>query len=116
MRALARLSRRPIVSGETRKEEAMRSAVSPNTVCSISGVRAAASIAGWPHTNISSSRLSAIVGNSSDSVGVSTRRLLVVCSRVFRARAPSRSRLRAVTISQASGLAGTPFVGQMSSA
>ena len=44
--ALARDRRRPIASGLTRKAEAMRIALRPSTVCSISGVCIAASIGG----------------------------------------------------------------------
>jgi len=44
--ALGRTNRWPIVAGATRKAEAMRAATSPSTVYSISGVRAAASVAG----------------------------------------------------------------------
>ena len=58
---LARDSRRPMAAGLTRKADAMRIALRPSTVCSISGVCMAASIAGCAQTNSSFSRSS---GNS----------------------------------------------------
>jgi hypothetical protein len=52
MRRLARTSRWLIAAGATRNAAAMRSAERPSTVCSISGVRAAASISGWAQANM----------------------------------------------------------------
>ena len=56
--AFARTSLWPIDAGSTRKAAAIREASSPSTVCSISGVRTAASIAGWAQTNSSLRRSS----------------------------------------------------------
>ncbi len=101
---LARLSRRPSHRVETRIRGSDALGRQPQH-----GLQTSAAFAlrhrwrGWPHTNISSSRLSAIIGMSSLSVDASTRRLLAVCSRVFRARAPSRSRFRAATINRHRG-------------
>ena len=47
-----------MAAGDTRKADAIRAASRPSTVCSISGVRAAASMAGWAQTNISCRRWS----------------------------------------------------------
>src|SRR2546426_754575 len=48
--AFTRTSRWLIVAGATRKAEAIVAASRPSTVCSINGVRAASSIAGWAQT------------------------------------------------------------------
>ena len=114
--ALARDSRRPIASGLTRKAEAMRIASRPSTVCSISGVCMAASIAGCAHTNSSFSRSS---GNSVavDQGARPPRRQGSGPARPaggsLRAGARSIERRRATVSSQASGLSGTPSRGQV---
>ncbi len=103
MRALARLSRRPIASGETGTKRRCARLSAPARFAASAACAPQHRLPVWAHTNISSSRLSAIMGICSASVGASTRRLWATCSRVLCARAPSRSRLRAATISQASG-------------
>jgi hypothetical protein len=65
----ARTSRCPIVVGATKNALPMRCASRPRTVCSISGVRMVASMAGWAQTNINLSRSSRPDHSSSRSAG-----------------------------------------------
>jgi hypothetical protein len=119
MRALARTSRWPSVEGAVRKAPAMRAASSPSTVCSISGARAAASMAGCAQTNISRSRSSGTVAPSASARSASPASssnvcVALSCTRVW--RQASSLRCLATLSSQASGLSGMPSAGQRSSA
>jgi hypothetical protein len=117
--AFARESRCPIADGRTRNTDAMRAAFSPSTVWSMSGVRAAASIAGWVQRNSSLSRSSgntrALPATASASSAIAIRAgRASACTRAR--RAASMSRRRATVRSHASGFSGTPVSGQVSRA
>ena len=105
-----------MAAGSTANAAAMAAASTPSTICSISGVRTDAAMAGWAHTSISSSLRSGMPessgissANSSLPQSVSSSGTLVLLAADFHV---SRSRLRATTSNQASGLSGTPSSGQ----
>ena len=111
--AFARTRRLAIAWGATRKALAIRAASMPSTVCNISALREAASMAGWVQTKSRRSRSSGIgacsgamspsVGHRTVSVGSSARR----CR-----RAAIKSWRLAAVINQPSGEAGMPSAGQ----
>ena len=111
--ALARVSRRFIVSAGTRKARAISSVVSPATARSVSATCASMASAGWQHMKISSSRSSGIGGPAmasspgSSVVGSGASRGSFAASTRSR-RSRSMARRRAVVTSQAPGLSGTP--------
>ena len=86
MRRFARTSRCAIVAGSTPNAPAIAAASNPSTVCSMSGVRMAGSIAGCAQANSSSSRLSGIASLCSSAVSAST-----ACSSARAAAIPSSS-------------------------
>ncbi len=110
---LARTSRFAIVCSGTRKARAISSVVSPPRVRSVSATCASTTSAGWQHVKMSSKRSSGKVV-----VFIATSAQLAAARRpAFAARARSRrmesvARFRAVVISQARGLLGTPSRGQ----
>ena len=122
IRRLARTSRWAIAAGGTAKAGAIRAASIPSTVWSISGVRAAGSMAGWAQTNNRSSRRSGTAsGSMSRASSCSRPRPLreVVQGRAGRwagTATTSRCRFRATVRSQPSGLRGTPSPGQVTRA
>jgi hypothetical protein len=73
MRRFARTSRCAMAGAGTANAVAMCAASRPSTVCSISGVRMPASMAGCAQTNSNSSRLSGIVSGSNPPGIVSSR-------------------------------------------
>ena len=113
MRFFARTRRCAMVAGSTANAAAMAAASTPSTTCSISGVRMDAAMAGCAHTSISSSlrsgmpQSSGVSGQRIDRLpqSVSSSGTLVLLAADFHV---SRSRLRATTSNQASGLSGTP--------
>ena len=116
MRRLARTSRCAMAAGSTANAWAMRAASKPSTTCSMSGVRAAGSIAGWAHANSSSSRRTGIASRAGSSSAPQRSSGRSVDVRAAAEVTRSRSRLRATVISQPSGLWGTPAAGQVRSA
>src|SRR5262249_2403286 len=116
---LARTSRCPIVVGGTRNACAMRAASSPSTVCSISGVCRAGSIAGCAQTKSSSTRGSGNTSPLASAAAASEARRWTqswYSSRTRRRRAWSTRRCRAAVSNQASGCFGIPSIGHEASA
>ena len=74
MRRFARTSRWPMVADGTRNTAAMVAASSPSTVCKISGLRMAGSIAGCAQANIRRSRWSGMPPLAAASVTASSSR------------------------------------------
>jgi hypothetical protein len=105
----ARVSRRFIVSGSTRKARAISSVVSPPSARSVRATCASSASAGWQHTKISSSRSSGkSVSSTSCSSASGRSSSLVFSARVRSRRMRSSARRRAVVVSQAPGLSGVP--------
>src|SRR5690242_4047462 len=117
---LARVSRLLIVSNGTRNARAISSVERPPSVRSVSPTCASSASAGWQQVKISSSRSSGNVAASSIVSSDPSRSSRSSCS-VFAASVRSRrirsiARLRAVAISQPTGLAGVSPRGQRSAA
>ncbi len=119
MRALARTSRWPSVEGEVRNAPAMRAASSPSTTWSMSGARAAASMAGCAQTKSSRKRSSGTAAPSTvpTSTSPASRSSACVAASWMRLwRQASSLRCRATLSSHASGCSGMPSAGQRSRA
>jgi hypothetical protein len=115
--ALARDSRRFIVSGDTRNAAAISSVVSPPSARRVSATCASVASAGWQHMKMSSSCSSGTVDPSTSTFTgsrISSRRVLA--TRVRSRRSRSSARLRAVVTSQAPGFPGMPSRGHRSTA
>ena len=114
----ARTSRCAIVGSATRKARAISGVVSPPSVRRVSATCASVASAGWQQVKTSSSRSSGkvVVSSMVSSVASATSSCRVFSASVRLRRMRSMARLRAVEISQAPGLAGTPSRGQRSAA
>ena len=114
--ALARTSRWPIVAGATRNAAPICAASRPSTVCSISGVRTAASMAGWAQTNSSFRRSSGTAGASGAASSCSSARSAAAASTTPGAGACCAGGCAPRSAARHRGLAGTPSTGQVRSA
>src|SRR2546425_883093 len=89
-----RTSRWLIVAGVTRKAVAILAASRPRTVCSISGVRAASSRAGWAQTKRSFSRSSGKTTDSRWARSATISSAVAAAAETFACRAASARRRR----------------------
>jgi hypothetical protein len=103
----ARTSRCAIVASGTMNARAISAVVRPVSVRNVSATRASNASAGWQQVKTSRSRSSAISSGGSSPTGsaASSRSL---AAPTFSRRNRSTARLRAVVVSHAPGLRGTP--------
>ena len=114
---LARTSRCAIVGSGTRNARAISAVVSPASVRSVSATCASTDSAGWQHVKISRRRSSSTPLSSESARVASGRRRARRPPAAWRRpslarRSRSSARLRAVVVSHAPGLRGTPSRGQ----